>query len=324
MRQAPFSILSFLMPVVCLLGASSCTSSPRNVPEQKNASTAPTVEDGFRHYTLREGGGVIQLRIAEGPASVSDPQIIKWVQTAAAAVSHYFGHYPLREVTITIQWRGNRTIQDGVTNDQGIRVSIGRRTRPKDLEDEWVMTHEMFHLAFPYIDDQYIWLREGLASYLEPLARARMGTIPAKQVWGQFLLGMRQGQPEPGDQGLDVTHTWGRTYWGGSMFCLLADLQIREKTHNAKSLDDAMRAILEHGGNVRAEWSLEKVIDIGDRATGTHVLRDLHTEMGHHPVTVDLPALWDRLGVSYHDEQVFFNDSAPLATIRQSMTSPKP
>ena len=93
----------------------------------------------------------------------------------------------------------------------------------------------MFHLAFPDMDDQYIWLREGLASYLEPLARARIGTQSEQNVWKDLIEGMPQGEPEEGDRGLDVTHTWGRTYWGGSMFCLLLDTSAsasRRKTEN--------------------------------------------------------------------------------------------
>ena len=42
-----------------------------------------------------------------------------------------------------------------------------------DLEQDWVMTHEMCHLAFPSMDEKYVWLGEGLASYLEPLACER-------------------------------------------------------------------------------------------------------------------------------------------------------
>ena len=81
------------------------------------------------------------------------------------------------------------------------------------------MVHEMFHLAFPDMDEKYIWLREGLASYLEPFARARVGTIAVDQVWSDLYNGLPQGQPMPGDQGLDNTHNQGRTYWGGSIFC---------------------------------------------------------------------------------------------------------
>ena len=36
---------------------------------------------------------------------------------------------------------------------------------------------------------------------------------------------------------------WAMTYWGGALFCLLADVEIREKTGNARAHDDALPAI---------------------------------------------------------------------------------
>lgn len=86
---------------------------------------------------------------------------------------------------------------------------------------------------------------------MEPIARAQVGRLTAEQVWGGMVDGMAQGLPAPGDQGLDNTHTWGRTYWGGAIFCLLADIEIRKRTGNAKSLRDALRAIDRRVGRLR-------------------------------------------------------------------------
>ena len=77
-------------------------------------------------------------------------------------------------------------------------------------------------------------MEEGLATYIEPIARVQAGELPAKQIWRDMLDGMPKGEPQPGDKGLDRTHTWGRTYWGGALFCLVADVQIRVATAIAK------------------------------------------------------------------------------------------
>jgi hypothetical protein len=80
------------------------------------------------------------------------------------------------------------------------------------------MTHELVHLAISSLPDEHHWLEEGLATYVEPIARSQDGQLPATNVWHGMLAGMPEGQPRRGDHGLDETHTWGRTYWGGAMF----------------------------------------------------------------------------------------------------------
>ena len=140
-------------------------------------------------------------------------------------------------------------------------------------------------------------------------------------MWKGLVWGLPHGLPEHGDQGLDNTHTWGRTYWGGALFCLLADLEIREKSENRRSLDDALRGVLAAGGTAAVRWNIERALDEGDRATGVTVLRPLHERMGSGPVPVDLPALFQRLGVVVRGESVSFDETAPLAAVRRSITA---
>src|SRR5205807_8637149 len=116
-------------------------------------------------------------------------------------------------------------------------------------------------------------------------------------------------------------HTWGRTYWGGALFCLVADVRIREKTHNRKGLQDALRAIRNSGGNITEDWEIEKTLAAGDKGTGTTVLRDLYREMRDKPSPVDLDALWQKLGVELKDGKVIFSDKAPEAHIRKAITT---
>jgi hypothetical protein len=317
--------------LAALLNLATGCQPHKNIPDvadSSNSLPANTVPAGSRIFHMEVGGGAIELAVTPGQLNVSDAAIQNWVRTAATAISGYFGHYPIRRVRIMIVAAQVGPIGDGMTTDEQIRVTVGPEATEADLDSDWIMTHEMFHLAFPDMDDQYIWLREGLASYLEPLARARIGNLPVKKVWRDIYEGLPRGQPQSGDQGLDNTHTQGRTYWGGSMFCLLADLRIREQTHNRRSLDDAMRVILEHGGNRFSHWTMQQVMDVGDQATGTTVLHDLYMEMGNSPATIDLDALWRRLGVQYQDRRILFDNTAPLAQIRISMTdagaNPKP
>jgi hypothetical protein len=109
------------------------------------------------------------------------------------------------------------------------------------------MTHELVHMAIASLADEHHWLEEGLATYVEPIARAQDGQLPAAKVWESMVSGMAEGEPQRGDHGLDKTHSWGRTYWGGAMFCLVADIEIRRATANREGLQDALRAIVAEG-----------------------------------------------------------------------------
>ncbi|HSN18070.1 MAG TPA: hypothetical protein VLV87_07655, partial [Gammaproteobacteria bacterium] len=183
---------------------------------------------------------------------------------------------------------------------------------------------EMVHLAFPRAADNQHWAEEGQATYIEPIARAKIGDLSVDYLWQETIEGMPKGLPGDGDQGLDHTGTWGRTYWGGALFYLLADVEIRERTHNRYGLQDALRAVVAAGGNVETSWPLEKSFALGDEAVGVPVLEELYAQWKDKPVQVDLGALWKRLGVSLQDGKITYDDKAPDAAIRKAMTAPGP
>jgi hypothetical protein len=198
-------------------------------------------------------------------------------------------------------------------------VRLARRATRAELADDWVMTHELCHLGFPSLADRHHWMEEGLATYVEPIGRVRTGGLAAEKLWGDLVAGLPNGLPLKGDRGLDNTPTWGRTYWGGALFWLLADVEIRQRTDNAKGLEHALRGIVAAGGTIDANWSVEQVIAAGDRATGVPVLRELYDRMKDRPEPVDLDALWKRLGVSLKGGKVLFDDAAPLAAVRRAI-----
>jgi len=165
------------------------------------------------------------------------------------------------------------------------------------------------------------WAEEGLATYVEPIVRARGGLVSDAQFWRDLVEGLPQGLPRAGDRGLDSTPTWGRTYWGGALFWLLADVQIRERTQGRRSLDDALRAVLVKSGGIAARWPLARVLREGDAAVGVPVLEELHARMGSAAAPVDLDALFRRLGVPTSGSERRFDDRAPLARVRAAITA---
>jgi predicted metalloprotease with PDZ domain len=104
------------------------------------------------------------------------------------------------------------------------------------------------------------------------------------------------------------------------MFCLVADVRIREQTHNQKGLQDALRAIHDHGGIITEDWEIERALQIGDDATGTKVLIDLYHELRDKPDPIDLDAMWKKLGITVDGKTVKFDPTAPDAKIREAIT----
>jgi hypothetical protein len=277
-----------------------------------SATDAPVIQVGSSSIRLEMDPGLPVPRAA----------VMEWVRRAAVAVTNYLGHFPVKELVVKVHGGGDKPVGGGVTHGaSSIDVRLGDSARAADLNGDWVMTHEMFHLAFPTLDRRYLWMMEGLSDYLEPVARARAGQWSAQDAWREFVEGLPQGLPEPGEDGLDNSRRRERIYWGGNIYWLLADVSIRAQTDNRRGLDDAIRAILAAGGNGGTDWPIERVLVIGDQATGTTVLADLYEQLGRKPGHVDLDALWKKLGVQYSGGAIHFNDKAPWARYRAAITA---
>jgi hypothetical protein len=285
-------------------------------------------EQSSDNAELKIARSTIDVTLPEGPMKMSRQELLSWVQTSASTVAgYYFARFPVPNLTLRIR-SGNRAgIGHGVTypkNGGLIFVSVGQETDFAATKDDWVLVHEMIHLAFPDMADEHHWIEEGISTYVEPVARARAGRMPVADVWREFVRDMPKGEPEEGDQGLDHTHTWGRTYWGGALFCLVADVRIREKTKNRLGLEDALNGILKAGGSINDDWEIEKALTIADKTTGTNVLMTLYHEMRDKPASVDLDEFWRKLGITMKDGTVTFNDKAPEANIRKAITTARP
>jgi hypothetical protein len=265
-------------------------------------------------------GGRLEVRFEPGAIDIGETAIVESIGASARAVAGYFGRFPMAKMPVTVFPVDGAGVPFGHADDDKVSLFVGRRVTKKELADDWVVTHELTHLALPTLARQHHWMEEGLATYVEPIARAQAGTLPVEKVWGDLVDGLPQGEPMPGDRGLDFTPSWGRTYWGGALYFLLADVEIRARTGNQKGLQQALRGIVAAGGNMGVTWSIDRVIETGDRAVGVPVLRELYDQMKASPHPIDLPSLWKRLGVVKEGARVRFDDSAPLSAARRAIT----
>jgi hypothetical protein len=269
-------------------------------------------------------GGRLRIVFADGAPGLDRKRTLEWIHRSAVAISTYFGRYPVREHGILVFATDGAQVSHGVTygyRGAATQVSVGIDATEETFARDWVMVHEMTHTALPNLPRRALWLQEGNATYVEPIARAQAGQITAESVWRDSVIGMPRGLPSPGDAGMDGTHAWGRLYWGGAMFWLSAEIAFYEQTHGKGSLRDALRAINRASGGNQAFWTPEQMMQVADDATRTTVLSTLYDQYANARMVPDLDRIFARLGVLRHsDGRVEFDNRAPLSALRMAMT----
>ncbi len=278
------------------------------------ASAQPVVE------TLAIGGARIEVQFAPGFDPALRSEALAWARRSAQAVAAYFGRFPVQQVDLLLLPIEGGGIRGGVAYAEPsmlIRVRVGHQTTREQFLDDWILVHEMVHLAVPRIPDAQNWLHEGIATYVESVARGRAGLVAPATVWRDWARAMPQGQPRAGDAGLDHTPTWGRTYWGGAIFCLLGDVRLLTRRDRRAGLQQALQGVLAAGGSYDVAWPIERILSTADRAVGQTTLMALYREMKDSSEPAALDALWRDLGVNSNS----LDDEAPLAAVRRAILS---
>lgn len=291
------------------------------LPLSSTAAANPDPEPELA--TLDIAGARIDLQLAPGLQAGLRAEALAWVQRSAAAVVGYFGRFPVPQTELLIVPVDGAGVKGGTAYAEPsllLRLRLGRDTTAAQLRDDWIMVHEMVHLAVPRVPRRQNWLHEGIATYVEGVARVQAGLSTPERLWGELVRGMPHGQPQEGDRGLDHTPTWGRTYWGGALFCLLADVQIRQRSAHRVGLQQALQGVLAGGGHYGQAWSVARTLAVADAAIKQTTLTELHALMGACPAPVDLAALWQDLGVEASGSaDAALHDDAPLAAVRRAI-----
>ena len=320
------AVAGLLLASLCALALASTCRAQEGAEAYLGDRMPYAAFDQLPAARLAVPGREIAVAVAPGTLNVPRARLLGWIEQSAHAVATYYGRFSARYTRLLVVPRVGRGVSGGKAwtyRGAAVRITIGDQATEADLARDWVLVHEMTHLAFPSVPARHHWIEEGLATYVESIARAQAGQLDPAMVWAELAHGLPNGLPQAGDRGLDHTPTWGRTYWGGALFALLADVEIRRRTQNRLGLQDALRAILA-AGNMETSSRLEPLLDIGDRATGVPVLTELYARMKDQPAPVDLAALWRELGVRVEGRQVSFDDAAPLAATRRAITAPHP
>ncbi|MCY1167564.1 hypothetical protein [Sphingomonas echinoides] len=298
------------------------------------AGAAPAYEDPDAMYAalrgqpgqqLKIGGGTINLVFADGAPGLARAPVLAWVRTAAMALTAYFGRSPVSDYGLLVIVEPGDRVGHATTfgyAGSATRIHVGVDAGPAAFDRDWVLVHEMVHTALPDLPRRALWLQEGNATYVEPIARALIGQLPPEEVWKEAVAGMAKGNPHAGDQGMDGTRAWGRLYWGGALFWLLAEIGIYRDTNGARSLRDALRRVNRMSGGNTATWSPEQLMTAGDEAIGATSLSRLYKRFATRAVTTDLVELFGELGVvTASDGRLILDNRGALVKLRERVTS---
>ena len=282
----------------------------------------------MRRYAIdvpssKSGTARIDLTIAgKTKYAMTDDEIRTWVADAASVITPLFGRFPVDRTSLfVVPAKGEDEVVFGkVLSLAGasVVVVVGDRMKPSARQADWVLVHELFHLGFPTFRGEGRWLGEGLATYYEPILRARAGWTSETDVYKQFARNMPRGLANRGSgAGLSQRDDLDSIYWGGALFCFAADVRIREETRGKRSLDDVLRVALAHGGDATRVWTVAEVVHLADQATGTTVFSEMYDRHAARGERIDLDGLMASLGIDRGGAEL--DDKRPLAWVRKDI-----
>lgn len=305
--QGPGSPLFIAVLLIALMTGTTSPAFPADRP----------VEIVSRH------GMSIKVHINYSDYELKRDEIIRWLDIAVDGLHTFYGRLPIDQVLLRIDSFRGRGVGRGTTYgypSPRIELSLGTETRLEDLLADWKMTHEFLHLTIPKMSRAQTWLDEGVATYVEPLARYKVGNVNEEEVWNWMVKGVPNAFHPGIVGGLDTTPRWGTIYWGGALFCLLADVEIRKATGNEKGLRDALSSLVANGRVIGHSAEVGDLLREADAALGVDVLARLYDDLRGRPFDVDLAELWSDLGIIVTDGVITFDENADLAAIRRAIT----
>ncbi len=273
---------------------------------------------------LRSTVEVARLR---RPIDAPDGAVLDWIQDSANAVATFWHGFPVPHAMVTlIPVRDRDRVVFGKVlpaGGPGVVIMLGEHAQADELHRDWVLVHELFHLGFPSFFREGKWLDEGLATYYEPIIRARAGWISEEALWLELADNVGKGMDAVTNGGLDDAQDFSGIYWGGALVALLADIETRRRSDGARGLEDGLRAVLARGGSAPHVWGLEETIAFIDEALGANTLGSLSARHAKRGSPLDLEGLLARLGIRRLSKGIELVDDAPWSMVRKSIITGK-
>ena len=265
------------------------------------------------------GDPELTLAVPPGETKVAPEQLAAWVSAVAESNRRFWAQSPAKGGLIILIPSPRGGVPFGRVLSLGgavVTVLVGQQATDQDLYDDWVLVHEFIHLGSPLMRDTGAWLNEGMATFYEPILRARAGWKSEDDVWREWASQMPRGMPAITGIGLENAGRGG-IYWGGALFVLMAEIESLTASGGKTGFSDCLRTVLAEGGDVTVKWPTMKLIDRCDAMLGKPAIAELAKQHIEQGTAMDLDHLWRRLGISLAEGgAVRYDDSAELAWLR--------
>jgi hypothetical protein len=264
----------------------------------------------------REGMARVDVVTPGGHLAASPRVQASWIGDSVRAVAEFWQGFPVARALVVVLPVGGRS---GVLfgkllpeSAPGILLQVGDQTTADDLAADWIAVHELFHLGVPSFDEHGKWFDEGLATYFEPIIRARAGVLDEAGLWRELAPGLLRGAAAAQGAPLRSLRAFQDVYWGGAAACFVADVRARQGV--GRGLEHGLRSLLARGGHASEVWDLDDALEVIDAALGLRLMSDIAR-------TRDLPVatLLEQLGVRQRGSAVDLDDDAPLASLRRAI-----
>lgn len=292
---------------------------------------AHTAFGRFEIEHLQVGRADIRVARLPGALSVSDEGVRQYIRSGAEAVATLNGRLPFERAQILVVpvGPGRDDVAFGHVGRGGggsVMLFVRENAELESMKRDWILVHELSHLALPYVRRADAWLSEGLATYYQEVLRARGGLRTPLESWRALHSGLASGRRDGGSArslreesaNMRQTFAFRRVYWGGAAFALELDVALRRQ---GSSLD-ALLARLEDCCTEQYEpWSAQRLISELDRLSGSSLPSEI---AARHLAAEQIPALtdlYDFLGLRVVDDGgLQLDGSAPGADIRRAIT----
>ncbi len=224
-------------------------------------------------------GSEFEVAVLDGEREATDEGIEAWLRTAGEVSAELHGRFPRERVAVVVVPRsgwGKTPVLFGMARRGGggsAMLLLNRTAQDHELVGEWVASHELLHLGFPWIRDP--WMGEGFVTYYTTLLSTRLDVLvpgasherQTEIALEEYVDGFRRGRggdEKPtlarASEDMHATHGYGRVYWGGAAVAFDLDLRIRRATANRRSLDDLVRTLAPLAPE-RRMWTAEQIIE---------------------------------------------------------------